>query len=467
MQVSKGLAVDAVATLAGDFGRFRPESKELWSSDAIIVEQEDGRSIVEKEPTWSAFGLDSQYLGMRYDLIIWDDLVTPKSMRTVESREKLVEEWDKVAETRLEPGGVLILQGQRLGPEDLYRYVLDKRVYADVEDDEGDGSELASAATRAQYRRIVFRAHYEDRCVGAHSRGAPYYPEGCLLDPRRLTWGELQTKRGNNDRNFQVLYQQEDLDPDSVLVDPLWVSGGASPQTGEVFPGCIDAGRELCQIPRGLYGQLLSICTADPSPTKYWSVQWWIVRIVDGQPQERYLMDLIRQRMDAPSFLDWLNSTQTFVGVMQDWQIRSLDLGLPITAWIVEVNAAQKFLLQYEHVRRWMAQHHVRIIPHTTTINKSDDEYGVQTLANLYRYGLIRLPGHNTAWNARQKLVEEVTRWPEGKSDDCVMAQWFLEWNLPRLIPPSKPLPRNPHRPSWLRVVDTWGARREKLQVGP
>jgi hypothetical protein len=271
----------------------------------------------------------------------------------------------------------------------------------------------------------------------------------------------------NRRNNFAVIYQQEDVDADSVLVDPLWVNGGTDPKTREVYPGCLDKERDVCQIPHGLFGQLLSVATADPSPTKYWSIQWWVVRCVDGQPYERYLMDHIRQAMDAPSFLDWSNPTQAFAGVMENWQRRSVELGLPITTWIVEKNGAQNFMLQYEHVRRWLAQWRVRLIPHNTHSNKSDSQYGVQTLAGVYRYGLVRLPwmARTKGWQASAKLVEEVTHWPGWRSDDTVMAHWFLEFNLPHLIPATKPLPKAT-RPSWMKDADTWGRRRELAKSG-
>lgn len=462
--IARGLAVPAEATLIDDYGIFHPGATDRWSAEAIVVAQHGDRPLVEKEPTWSAFGMDSRFLGMRYDIIIWDDLVDTQSTRTAEAREKQQEWWDNVAERRLEPTGVLILQGQRMGAEDLYRYCLDKVVLEDEDDDEdpeADPDPETPDTSLRQYHHIVFKAHYEDRCQGTptHKKSSPYYPEGCLLDPRRLPWRDLRQSIANKRNNYAVIFQQEDVDPGNVLVDPIWITGGVDPRTGEIYPGCVDRDRGLTELPNGLYGQLLSVATADPSPTKYWSIQWWIVRCVDGQPQERYLMDHIRQAMDAPSFLDWNNPTQSFTGIMDDWQNRSAQLHHPITTWIVEKNGAQRFLLQYEHVKRWQAQQRVRIIPHETTSNKSDPDFGVQTLAGIYRYGLVRLPYKpGLAFQASQKLIEEVTHWPEFRTDDTVMAQWFLEWRLPQLMPRPKPQPRMA-RPSWLKNADTYGWR--------
>jgi hypothetical protein len=294
------------------------------------------------------------------------------------------------------------LQGQRMGPEDIYRHALDQRL---GEDDDEPIGEVDDRPTK--YRHIVYKAHDDAKCNQVHGKDAPYWPDGCLLDPRRLPWsgsGGLRTIRSNREDKFRVLYQQEDLDPASVLVNPMWITGGTD-ANGDTYPGCKDRDRKLCELPRyPLNGRLLSIATADPSPTKYWGVQWWIVRIDDDGPQERYLMDLLKETLDAPDFLDWNHASNTWTGVMEEWQVRSEDLGLPITTWIVEANAAQRFLLQFEH--------------------------GAAMLASM-------------------KLIEEVTRWPEGRSDDEVMAHWFMEWTLPSLWQRNTHQPRQ-RRPSWL-----------------
>lgn len=453
-EIELGLALDAEATLADDFGAFKPAYKDQWAGEAFVVAQVGGALVAEKEPTWSAYGMDSGFLGMRYDFIVWDDLVDQRVLRTIESRENQQLWWDTVAEKRLEPAGLLVLQGQRMGPDDLYRYALEKRVVPE-EDDESD-----SESTR-KYHHIVFKAHYDDRCSGTHKRADPYYPEGCCLDPRRLPYTELRGEMANMMSNFAVVYQQEDVDPHTALIDMNWIKGGTDPHTAELYPGCLDVERGVAELPKGLAGDLLSIATADPSPTKFWSIQWWVVRHVDGVAHERYLMDHVRQRMDAPGFLDWHENIRGFTGLMEEWQARSVNLEVPIKYWIVEANSAQRFMLQYNHVTRWMAHWRVNLIPHQTAANKSDPQYGIEVLRPAYRYGQVRLPYRaGSAYMASAKLIEEVTHWPMGRSDDCVMAQWFLEWHLPRLLPVGKPLPRM-NRPTWLREANTWGHRRK------
>jgi len=445
----RGAALDAESTMALDFGRFKPLDREMWTSDGFIVMQyEDAGAISEKEPTWSAYGMDTAFIGGRYDFVIWDDLVDPRKLRSVEQKEALQDMWADVGETRLEPGGLLILQGQRISSDDLYRYALD--MTAPSEDEEEDGEEeyveRLNTLDRAdkKYHHIIFKAHYEDRCEEDHGKKAKPYPEGCLLSPSRLPWRKIQTLQENRGERFSVIYQQEDTDPSEVLVPKAWVYGDGD------YPGCLDKERDRLQIPKGLNpNDCISIATADPSPTMFWSIQWWIYH---PESEQRFLIDLVRQKMDAPDFLDYIHDSREYVGIMNEWQHTSEALGFPISTWIVEANAAQRFLLQYDYVRQWRSKHGVDIIAHTTSRNKSDADYGVETIAPHYRFGRVRLPYKNEGKIISMKLIDEVTHYPYGRTNDCVMAQWFFEWNLPNIYTPTHGRKSVAWRPSWLRA---------------
>ena len=450
----RGQALDAEATVAMDFGRFQPLDKEMWNRDGIIVEQHtDVGAITEKEATWSAYGEDSGFLGQRYTFVVWDDLVTPKSIATVDAREKQQTHWSTIAETRLEPGGLLVLQGQRLSPDDLYRYALDlKSGEFEDEDVEYDdlGNEILEDRGDKKYKHIIFRAHYEDRCDGLGSKSpnhnpktAKPYPEGCLLDPIRLPYKKIRMLENNPINNYRTVYQQEDVDPANVLVQNEWVYGS------ENFPGCLDKGRDFWELPAGVSADgMIIAASCDPSPTNYWAITLWAF---DPISQYRYLIAFHRGKMEAPQFLDFNQGTGEYTGIMAEWQMKSRQAGLEIQTWIVEVNAAAKFLLQYDHVRRWQAINGVDILPHTTGKNKSDNEFGVQTLAPHYRYGRIRLPASFDAKKRVMALIDEVTKYPHGRTDDCVMAQWFFEWNLPNLTTPGGYNLTPAWRPSWVK----------------
>jgi hypothetical protein len=92
----------------------------------------------------------------------------------------------------------------------------------------------------------------------------------------------------------------------------------------------------------------------------------------------------------------------------------------------------------------------VKIVAHSTYGNKLDPDYGIQMLKNVYYHGLCRFPGKDILARSMVKpLYKEVTTYPEPGTDDCLMAQWFLEYNLNSLTKP--PVVRQKlERPSWL-----------------
>lgn len=439
-----GLAVDAESTLVADFGLFKPQPSIVWSNQQILVAQDDGRPLTHKEATWTALGLDTTYIGIRSDIALWDDPMDESDLKTLEGIEQRRRRWDKVPEKRLEPSGTLVLPMQRLGPEDLSRYCLDKPAGPSSQHDH----ECCDAEPGRKYHHIKFKAHYVERCREEHGEDAPYYPQGCLLDPRRLTWPDLEDEMAADEATFETVFQQEDADPRQMLVPKLWVDGGTDPATRELFPGCWDKDRGLAELPVGLVGPKVSIASADPSPTKFWAIGWWIHT---PESEYRYLMDLERKAMEAPDFLDWNHATGRWTGLMEEWWQRSNDMGYPITTWVVEQNAAQRFMLQYEHVKRWRAKRGVRIIGHETQRNKADPKMGVTSIAPHYRFGRVRLPGKGDDGRlASLRLVSEVTKWPLARYDDCVMMQWIFEWNLPHLQPPKR-AGKKQYRPTWMR----------------
>jgi hypothetical protein len=465
--LSRGLARDADTTVTHDYGLFKPSNRLVpWSQFQYTVEQLGETPVGEKETTWSAWGWDSEYLGYRVNAIVWDDLVTPDTMNTLEKREDMQKKWHDEAETRLEPAGLLVLQGQRLRSDDHYRYCLDlKTGLEDLDEHLSDLGE-EELPREKKYHHIVYKAHYEEKCSGEannpdHSINArPYNKDGsggCLLDPARLSWRELKGVMARPFSNFRVVYQQEDVDPAEVLVPKLWITGGVG-DDGIEYQGCLDSDRALAQIPPNLpHGQRLSVVTIDPSPTKYWAIQWWLYVQPDFVEEPgmgmRYLLDLERKPMDAPDLLDFNMSSRRWTGMLEDWHRRSILLGYPYTHLIMENNAAQRFLYQYDFFRQWLTSKGVNLVPHATSRNKADPEYGVKVLKPHYRFGRVRLPNYTSeARHQVNYLVKELTTWPDGSYDDNVMAHWFLEYQLQFLVETlDEPEPIYDDIPSWIR----------------
>jgi hypothetical protein len=433
-----GVAADAVATLSADFGAFKPEGRsDKWRADELVVRQLDGVSLDDKEATVSAWGQDSGFLGGRYDFIVWDDLVDRKNSKSVEARDGLREWWDTEAETRLEPGGLLLLQGQRIANNDLYRYCLDKQ----------------NLDESRKYSHVVFKAHDDSLCKGVHDSSAVAWPDGCLLDPYRLPWRMLEQTKFTNPRAFQLIYQQEEGLDVGGLIDPSWIEGGVD-LDGYPAPGCLDRDRMLGEVPPHLLsGAGWSFVTVDPSPTEFWAVIWWVY---DPDSDRRYVIDLWRQRMNPEDFISLDLDSFEWSGLIPELTAVANNIGAPISHVIVEVNAAQRWLLSQPHVQRWMEQTGQAFIPHTTSINKRDPKYGFESIGDLFRQGFIRLPYGNPQARLRMGyLIQEGVSYPDGETDDVLMSVWFQKLAVENYYTPRQLGMYRMSRPSWLA-----GARR-------
>lgn len=452
--VRKGLALNAEGCLSVDYGRFKPTDKgALWRAEEFIVEQHSQSGLDNKEPTVRAYGFDSEFIGHRADLVLFDDVASPENAKESTARDRLLERWDSMAEARVDPGGLIAVIGQRLGSADLYAYCLSKETFEDTDEDyDGtdikDLNDLKEPIRVKKYKHLVYKAYYEDLDTGPTSRKkfALPWPNGPLLDPYRLSWKDLSFIKHSTPNKFRVVYQQEDIDMSNTLIDRVWATGGLGTD-GVLYPGCIDNERPPGYLPEGLSHPLISIASVDPSPTQFWAIEWWIY-----QPETnlRYLIDIERRKLNAEELLGYDVSSRSYSGVMEEWQERSERMGVPISHWIVEINAAQRFLLAHDFVRRWQALNTVNVIPHTTSRNKLDESLGVEALLPpLWRSGSVRLPTMRGNWKTLA-LIDEMCSWTRDKKHgtDTVMAHWFAELHMPQLTEPQ--LPPRQWRPSWL-----------------
>lgn len=431
--LATGRSSDAVATLQDDFGAFKPDGRsDVWRAESLTVRQLDGIALDDKEPTVSAWGQDSGFLGGRFDFIVWDDLVDRKNVKTQESKDNIREWWDSEAETRLEPGGVLLLQGQRIANNDLYRYCLDKKNIDEA----------------PKYSHVVYRAHDDDRCNGDHGADARAWPDGCLLDPYRIPWKMLEQVKFQNPRGYQLLYQQTEGTDVGGLIDPVWIEGGLDGD-GYYAPGCRDTERTLMDVPPHLLdSDAWSFITVDPSPTEFWAIIWWVY---DPDTDRRYIINLWRQRMNPEQFISLDLDTFEWSGLIPDITYAANTIGMPITHVIVEVNAAQRWLLSQPHVQRWMEQTGQVFVPHTTSINKKDPKFGFESIGDLFRQGFIRIPWATpTARLQMAYLIQEAITYPDGDTDDVLMSTWFMKLAVDNHYTPRQTGMYRMDRPMWM-----------------
>jgi hypothetical protein len=133
---------------------------------------------------------------------------------------------------------------------------------------------------------------------------------------------------------------------------------------------------------------------------------------------------------------------------------QALDAMIPLTHVIVEVNAAQRWLLQQPHIQRWMQSTGVVFLPHTTSINKQDPKFGLESIGDLFRQGQIRLPwGDIPTRNRIQPLIEEGTKYPEFDTTDLVMSTWFHKLAVENHYTPRRQGYYRQARPRWMGEV--------------
>lgn len=496
-----------------EFGNFKPESPDVWRQTEFIVDGVTGSAASveyrlalagfdyedprvqkrlldpkdeihkimkdiesafvtgEKEYTVAALSHQMGFLGGRYDLILWDDLVDNKNSKNPEQRDELAAWWEEYAVSRLEPGGVIGLIGTRFSKYDLYRYCRDMtyttddefedqlmerihggmteeqiaQIKADLEReivDKGDG-ELYTIDSlepdedgmiqpkrmqRKVYRYIRYPAHDDAVCKDITSLKQIDHME-CLLDPQRFRWHDLLRAQEANPRKYGLTYQQLDESTEDNLVQEVWLTGGID-NDGINVPGCYNYSRRLLEIPEHLNkADCFSIATVDPSAVNYWSIQWWIW---DATEDKDYLIDIMRARLSADSFLSYSTKERKYHGIVDNWQSRSQTMGWPIGLWIIENVAAQRYLFQHTWVNEWMQKTRTHIKGHETTSTKADPEFGIQTLRPRYRYGLVDLPFSQDDIRTRfavNEFKKELTEYPDSQTDDMVNGHWFLNFN--------------------------------------
>ena len=150
---------------------------DAWTESTVIV---SSRTKERKEPTISCAGLDQIKVGMHYDKIIMDDLVSNRNVTTKEQIEKVIEHY-RLALSLLEPGGEIILLGTRYHYSDLYGHVL--------ETDDGEFQNLILPAILTDEAATLLNDQFR------HLKHT--YKAGDLLFPERLTEEFLQSQRSS------------------------------------------------------------------------------------------------------------------------------------------------------------------------------------------------------------------------------------------------------------------------------
>lgn len=107
-------------TVRGIYSRFIPtDTKKMkWNETSILLR----RVKIMKEASIEVAGTTTEVTGKHYDLIIYDDVVGPENIGTLEQVDKL-RHWFNQVQAVLEPGGEQVVIGTRWHFADLYGFI--------------------------------------------------------------------------------------------------------------------------------------------------------------------------------------------------------------------------------------------------------------------------------------------------------------------------------------------------------
>lgn len=135
-----------------------------WTNNALSIAT---RTHMTKEPNLTCAGTDSTRVGYHFDLIIMDDVVSDKNIKTDAQLKKMIDFY-RLMLSILDPGGELLIIGTRWHFADLYGYLMEQ------------DREFRRRGMKPEFKKLIRRA--------ISKRGALYWPE-------RLTKEFLSKKR--------------------------------------------------------------------------------------------------------------------------------------------------------------------------------------------------------------------------------------------------------------------------------
>lgn len=387
-----------------------------WSADMILVNPAIRPRNTSGHPTVQALGIRKKIYGARADLIILDDCC---DLDNAHEFQKQIEWIQAIINTRLEPGtGKLIIVGTRLAAQDLYSELRKPEWYLSGE----------SPWTYLSQPAVLEMTDNPEtwKTLWPRTNVAPGGLETVQPDEHGFypMWSgpALAEKRNNMSAEmWSRVYMQAQISQSTTF-------------TQQEIDGCTNGLRQAGIIragnpghrPEGMAG-LYVVAGLDPAATNYTAM---VVVGADLSTGRRYLLDVWNQHGALPA--------QTSA-VMKEWTKR-----YSISEWRIETNAYQQSIMQDEDLRSWMAARSVRMSSHTTGRNKWDAQWGVATMANLFKgweqgYNALELPsrrGHPGV----QALVEQLVAWyptpnmNRAPVQDTVMALWFAEIRCRELL---------------------------------
>ena len=227
------------------------------------------------------------------------------------------------------------------------------------------------------------------------------------------------------------MYQQQQVADDATF-QPVCVQGSVDRRRK---PGPLTAG--AWGSPRNGKEGMYTIATMDPAMA---GDTFTVVGCVNRADKKQYLENAWVQTHPTPQYI-----RETIKRVTEEYGVQE---------WVIESNAFQLFLTQDPEITSYLAARGVRLMPHYTSRNKTDPDFGVASVATVFGTSrrihegagrsvhngdnLLSLPDPDYSQGVKL-LIEELLTWRPGVRgkdlrQDGPMALWFFEIAARRIL---------------------------------
>jgi hypothetical protein len=438
------------ATFGGD-GGFK--GKDPWTSTEIYVGQHL-RASGEKDPTVQVLGVGGQIYGTRADWIILDDIADLGNAHQYESQMKWI---NREVQSRVGPQGHVINVGTRVAAVDIHSELLNPDNYLGGE----------SPWTQITMPAVLRYADDPKDWITLWPRsdqplvpGSTEQPGDDGLYPAWDGPALAERRESVTPREWSLIYQQADVPEDSVF-DPLCVTSSINRRRkpGPLTPGAWGHPRHGKE---GMY----TIAAMDPAMA---GDTFTIVGSVRKEDNRRFIENAWVQTAPTPQYI-----RET---------IKRVTVEYGVNEWVIESNAFQLFLTQDPEITSFLANRGVRLVPHHTSNNKADPDFGVASLSPLFGTtrrinegagravhngdNLLELPDSDYSQGIKL-LMEELQTWRPGVRgknlrQDGPMALWFFEIAARRILNVGRPV----NQPNFRQSRFTSRGRASRRMVVP
>nr|CAB4128774.1 hypothetical protein UFOVP114_76 [uncultured Caudovirales phage] len=418
-RVSKLLQSDRVVAdyCCDGLGSFKADAKEPWRGNQIVVQ----RTLESIDPTLEAVGRNGAITGGHFDIIILDDLESPKSVYSAGERAK-TREWLKgTVYPMLVRGGLLVVIGTRKHHDDSYAHMKEDPSFRLIEDKairkwpqkRGVNGKLEPAW---EYLYQIDPKTRRRECIGVRVDA----PSEVLWPDERPIEYLLLERQGSTPTLFAREFQHEVLDDKSAQIKWAWLEAardrGASLswyERPQVREGWLDVvqGWDL--------GLVTDAKLAETHDTDF-SVGFGAAKDLDAN---RYAVGMFRGRGLTPGELR--------AAVIEDYRKLTAARMRPRRVAVENNNFGNLHFIGLQKTTD------LPLGPHATNQNKADVWEGLPSLAAQFENGKWTLPS-KTEEDRELTLILMTELWGLGREahDDTALAMWIAELQL-RKEPPQ------------------------------